>query len=157
MNKVLGYIEKGKEEGAKLILGGGRAQVKSVQGEDLAGYFVEPTIFDDVDPQSTIAQEEIFGPVLAIMSFDDEAEAVRMANNSCFGLAAYAATENLGIAQRLGRHLNAGQLTVIGAANPDVGSVSIAEEPQRQSGFGFEKGLAGLLSYTVSTSVTILT
>jgi acyl-CoA reductase-like NAD-dependent aldehyde dehydrogenase len=156
MNKVLAYIDKGKEEGAKLILGGNRAEVKSVQGDYLAGYFVEPTIFDDVDPQSTIAQEEIFGPVLAIISFSDEAEAIRIANDSCFGLAAYAATENLGIAQRLGRRLNAGQLMVIGSCSPDVGSVAMADEPHRESGFGFEKGLAGLTAYTVSTAVTLL-
>ena len=157
MNKVMAYIDKGKEDGAKLILGGNRAEVISEQGGYLAGYFVEPTIFDYVDPKSTIAQEEIFGPVLSIISFNDEADAIRIANDSCFGLAAFAATENLGIAQRLGRRLNAGQLIVIGSSNPDAGTVAIADEPQQESGFGFEKGLAGLASYTVSTAVTFIT
>ncbi|MDB4077517.1 aldehyde dehydrogenase family protein [Porticoccaceae bacterium] len=157
MNKVLAYIDRGKEEGAKLILGGNRSEVKSVQGDYLAGYFIEPTIFDDVDPHSAIAQDEIFGPVLAIISFKDETEAIRIANDNCFGLAAYAATENLGIAQRLGCCLNVGQLMVIGSCNPDVGSVAIADEPQQESGFGFEKGLVGLASYTVSTAVTLVT
>ena len=157
MNKVMAYIDRGKEEGAKLILGGNRAEVRSVQGDYLAGYFVEPTILDEVDPQSVIAQEEIFGPVLTIMAFKDEVEAIGIANNSRFGLAAYAATENLGIAQRLGRRLNAGQLLIIGSPNPEGGAVSIADEPQRESGFGFEKGIAGLTAYTVSTVVTLLT
>ena len=79
-DRVLGYIEKGKAEGARLLVGGGRpANLPK-------GYFVEPTLFVDVDPDSTIAQEEIFGPVLAVIPFEDDDDAVRIANNSRYGL-----------------------------------------------------------------------
>jgi len=78
--RVLGYIEKGKAEGARAIVGGGPA----TQFEK--GYFVQPTLFVDVDPDSTIAQEEIFGTVLAVIPFDDDDDAVRIANNSRYGL-----------------------------------------------------------------------
>lgn len=157
MNKVLGYIDSGKKEGAKLILGGKRVFVdtENVNGE---GYYVEPTIFDHVDPQQKIAQEEIFGPVLSVLTFQAEEEAIRLANNTCYGLAAYAATENLGRAQRLGRHLNSGYLSIFGASPLSAGGgVDIGSEAHRQSGFGYETGLAGLASYTVSTAVHIST
>ena len=79
-DRVLGYIEKGQEEGAKLVLGGGRpAQFPK-------GYFVEPTLFVDVDNSMTIAQEEIFGPVLAVIPYEDDDDAVRIANDSGYGL-----------------------------------------------------------------------
>jgi aldehyde dehydrogenase (NAD+) len=79
--RVEGYIAKGKEEGARLVCGGGRPE-----GLD-SGYFVEPTVFADVDNKMTIAQEEIFGPVLSIIGYDDEDDAVRIANDSVYGLA----------------------------------------------------------------------
>jgi aldehyde dehydrogenase (NAD+) len=80
MNRVLGYIAKGKEEGAKLVVGGGRpAHLPK-------GWFVEPTLFVDVDNKMTIAQEEIFGPVLCVMPYDDDDDAVRIANESHYGL-----------------------------------------------------------------------
>ena len=78
--RVLGYIEKGKDEGARLVLGGGRPP----QFEK--GFFVEPTLFADVDPDSTIAQDEIFGPVLCVIPYEDDDDAVRIANNSRYGL-----------------------------------------------------------------------
>ena len=163
LNKVLAYIESGKEQGAELILGGNRIDVDtgtSLLGKDdgalsTKGCYVEPTIFDNVDPNSTIAQEEIFGPVLSVITFKDEAEAIQIANNTCFGLQAYAATENLARAQRLGRSLNVGNLMILGSSSPHMGAVSIAGEPQRQSGMGCEMGMAGLLSYSVSTVVDI--
>ena len=78
--RVLGYIEKGKQEGARLVTGGG------VPKHLPKGYSVEPTVFADVDNQMTIAQEEIFGPVLSVIGFDDDDEAVRIANDSIYGL-----------------------------------------------------------------------
>jgi len=93
--------------------------------------------------------------VLSILTFKDEAEAIALANNSCYGLAAYAATENLGRAQRLARRLNSGYFAVIGTAAPSGGSISIGSSPVRQSGFGCESGLEGLASYTVSTATYI--
>jgi aldehyde dehydrogenase (NAD+) len=87
--RVEGYIAKGKEEGARLVCGGGRPQ-----GLD-SGYFVEPTVFADVDNKMTIAQEEIFGPVLSIIPYDTEDDAVRIANDSVYGLAGSVWTTNV--------------------------------------------------------------
>ena len=81
-DRVLGYIESGRSEGARLVRGGGRpAHLPK-------GYFVEPTLFADVDPASTIAQEEIFGPVLCVIPYDGDDEAVRIANGTMYGLSA---------------------------------------------------------------------
>src|SRR4026208_1534110 len=88
--RVLGYIEKGKAEGARAIVGGGPA----TQFEK--GYYVQPTLFVDVDPDSTIAQEEIFGPVLSVIPFDDDDDAVRIANNSRYGLSGAVTRKSLG-------------------------------------------------------------
>lgn len=149
MRKVLSYISCGKEQGADLIIGGKRVN------QDSGGYYVEPTIFDHVDPNSTIAQEEIFGPVLSIHTFKTEEEAIRIANNSRYGLAAYASTQKLGRAQRLGEQLNAGYLGILGTSSPTDGGVPIAMEGHKQSGFGLEGGIGGLEAYTVTTTVNI--
>lgn len=156
LNKVLGFIESGKQEGARLIQGGRRIQV-AIDNAETQGYYLEPTIFDEVNSQHKIARDEIFGPVLSILTFDDEKEAISIANNSCYGLAAYAATQNLGRAQRLAQALNTGYLSIVGSSSLSGGGVDIAPEPQRQSGFGAETGLAGLASYTVSTAVHFYT
>ena len=156
MNKVLAYIDSGKREGAQLVLGGKQNHIDTGTAGD-EGYYVEPTIFDNVNPQQKIAQEEIFGPVLSVFTFKDEEQAITIANKSRYGLAAYAATENLGRAQRLARSLNCGYLAIVGSSTLLGGSVGIGAEPQRQSGFGCETGLGGLASYTVSTTVHLLT
>lgn len=156
INKVLGYIESGKKEGAKLVLGGERVSI-DLQGSSGSGYYVPPTIFDEVDPNSTIAQEEIFGPVLSVITFKDEAKAIEIANNTCYGLAASAATQNLGRTQRLARKINSGYLTILGTSTFKPGGVAISSEPHRQSGFGAEQGMAGLESYTVITAVHLFT
>ena len=154
MNKVLGYIESGKEEGAQLICGGQRVNVET-EGSVNGGYYISPAIFDKVDPNQKIAQEEIFGPVLSVFTFKDEDEAIRVANNSRFGLAAYAATENLGRAYRLAQKLNVGYLSTIGTSAIDDSDDEMAFdiEPHKESGFGPEGGLAGLAAYTVSSAV----
>jgi len=151
MNKVLAYIESGRQEGAKLIHGGKRATL------DVGGYYIEPTIFDAVKPTQTIAREEIFGPVLSVFTFRDEAEAIRIANDTCFGLAAYVCTENLGRAQRLAQGIDAGVIVIIGTATPSAGGVELGGEPHKESGFGVEGGPGGLAAYTVSSSVHFLT
>lgn len=157
MNKVLGYIDSGKQQGAKLVLGGQRVNV-NISDSTGQGYYVEPTIFDRVNAQQKIAQEEIFGPVLSVLTFKDEAEAISLANNSCYGLAAYAATENLGRAQRLSQGLNCGFLAIVGASKPTGGYVlEIAQNPHRQSGFGSEMGMSGLASYTATTATHLFT
>ena len=151
MNKVLKYIDSGTDEGAQLILGGKRLDVVP------CGYYIEPTIFDHVDPKQRIAQEEIFGPVLSVFSFTDEQRAIQLANDSCFGLAAYVATQNTGRARRLGQSLNAGRIKVLSTSTPFFGDIDMSAEPHRQSGMGFAFGLEGLAAYTVSSAVHVLT
>ena len=155
MNKVLGYIDSGLSEGAELILGGQRIVP---EGDDALqhGFYIEPTIFDRVDPNAKIALEEIFGPVLSIISFKDEAEAIAIANNSSFGLAAYAVTTDLGRAQRLGEDIESGMLMVISNMHSHGGWVGIGSDKFKQSGFGFSGGEDGMKAYTQSTAVHIL-
>ena len=147
MNKVLSYIDSGKADGAELIYGGNQVL------QETGGFFVEPTIFDGVKPGDRISQEEIFGPVLSVLSFEDEAEAIEIANGTCFGLSAYVATQNLGRAQRMGQALKAGMIQVIGTATPSGGGVSFSIEGQKQSGFGFAGGVSGLAAYTNASTV----
>ena len=158
LNKVLAYIESAQQEGAQLLCGGKRVHVdiQDSEGGESAGSYIEPTIFDQVKPQQTIAQEEIFGPVLCVFTFKDEAEAVALANNTCFGLAAYVATENLSRAHRLVQTLDAGAVIVIGTSGSPSGGINIGAEGHKESGFGFEGGIDGLASYTVTTSAHML-
>ena len=147
MNKVLGYIESGKEEGATLLCGGNQVN------KDSGGFFVEPTIFDNVTMKNKIAREEIFGPVLSVFSFKDEEEAIAIANDTRFALAAHVSTTNLGRANRVGQQLNAGVVLVSGSANGMGGFVNLGTEPQKESGMGFAGGRAGLEAYSVATSI----
>lgn len=149
MNKILGYISSAREQGADLLYGG-----KQIH-QETGGYYIEPTIFDRVDPNARVAQEEIFGPVLSVMTFNSEEEAIQIANNSCYGLAAYAATENLGRAQRLGQRLNAGSVGIVGTNTIGPGFIELGVEGHKQSGFGMEMGLDGLKAYSVSTAVNL--
>ena len=156
MNKVLAYIDSGQQQGAERILGGQR--VHPPGDESLKeGFYIEPTIFDRVDPKARIAQEEIFGPVLSVISFKDEAEAISIANDSCFGLAGYAATTDLGRAQRLGEQINTGFLVVVGTSTPTGGGIELGADKHRQSGQGMSTGLDGLAAYTISTGVLLIT
>jgi gamma-glutamyl-gamma-aminobutyraldehyde dehydrogenase len=104
-DRIMGYINKGKAEGAKIIVGG-NAQAFG------KGYFIEPTIFDNVTAGMTIAREEIFGPVLSVISVANADEAVRVANDSSYGLAASIFTANGGRAQRMARDIRAGTVTI---------------------------------------------
>lgn len=115
------------------------------------------TIFDEVDPNARIAQEEIFGPVLSVIGFKDEAEAIAIANNSTFGLAAYVATQNLGRVRRLGDELRSAITQVIATDKPSGGNLSISFEAHKQSGVGFEGGVRGLEAYTVASAVICFT
>lgn len=150
LKKVLQYVESGKQQGATLVYGGERAV------SQLEGYYLGPTIFDNVNPSQTIAQEEIFGPVLSVMTFRDDDEALAIANNSPYGLAAYLCTTNISRAQRIGRGVNAGHISVIASANPGDGGVALGGEAYKESGFGCEGGVDGLASYSICRSTHIL-
>jgi aldehyde dehydrogenase (NAD+) len=137
-DRVLGYIEKGKAEGATLAVGGGRpAHLER-------GYFVEPTLFVDVDPDSTIAQEEIFGPVLAVIRYEDDDDAVRIANNSTYGLSGAVTSKSLDRAMGVARRIRTGTVSVNGGLwfGPDSPFGGY-----KQSGSGREHGVAGFEEY----------
>jgi aldehyde dehydrogenase (NAD+) len=145
MQTVLGYIDAGKSEGAKLLAGGNRV---SVNGDK--GFFIEPTVFGDVNNNMKIAQEEIFGPVLATLKFDDLEEVVEMANKNQYGLAAAVWTRDLRKAHQISRQLRAGTVWIntyglMDAALPFGG--------YKSSGFGRELGQAALEHYTEVKSV----
>lgn len=139
--RVMGFLESAAREGAERVSGGQRARPES------AGYFIEPTVFTNVSPVSRIAQQEIFGPVLCVIPFADEAEAVRIANGTIYGLAAYVWTQNLSRGMRMARQIRS---SVLVNANVPLGEgpgFASSLEPARQSGVGIEGGLRGLESY----------
>jgi aldehyde dehydrogenase (NAD+) len=139
--RILGVIDGARERGdGRLIAGGSRAG-----GELSDGYFVQPTVFADVAPTSPLAQEEVFGPVLSIIPFDSEQEAVDIANNSRFGLAGYVWTPDLGRAHRVADALEAGYVSVNSmAALPPQAPFS----GWKESGHGIEGGgTSGLLEF----------
>jgi aldehyde dehydrogenase (NAD+) len=147
MKNVLDYIEKGKSEGAKLIAGGGRASVGNGRG-----CFVQPTVFDAVRNDMTIAREEIFGPVLATIEFADIEEAVREANSNPYGLAAAVWTRDISKAHRIARKLEAGTVWINTYNNYDAASPFGG---YKMSGYGRELGKAALESYTQIKSVWV--
>jgi aldehyde dehydrogenase (NAD+) len=136
--RVLGYIEKGKREGARLLTGGG------VPKHLKKGFYVEPTLFADVDPDSTIAQEEIFGPVLCMIPFDDDDDAVRIANHSIYGLSGAVTSASEERALAVARRIRTGTLSVNGGMWFDVDTPFGG---YRQSGVGRENGLMGFEEY----------
>ncbi len=143
-DKIQGYIQSGITEGATLVTGG------LDRPEGLAtGYYVKPTIFADVKPDMTISQEEIFGPVLAIIGYEDEADAIRIANDTPFGLAAYVSSGDHVRAQRVARKLNAGMVHI----NMAVADSKAPFGGTKQSGNGREWGAAGIEEYLEVKSV----
>lgn len=148
MERVLNYIEVGKREGAKLLTGGNRAS--HVCGGK--GYFVEPTIFCDVDNEMTIAQQEIFGPVLAVIPFDSPEEALLKANTSNYGLAAGVWTQDVKKALRMAHGLKAGTIWV-NAYN--LYDAALPFGGYKESGFGRDLGQAALEQYTETKSIWI--
>jgi acyl-CoA reductase-like NAD-dependent aldehyde dehydrogenase len=136
--RVRGYIQKGIEEGAKVVTGGASAP----SGLD-KGFFVQPTVFSNVTTDMTIAQEEIFGPVLAIMPYDDEADAVRIANDTIYGLAGGVWSGDPERAKRVARQLRTGQVEVNGGSFNPLAPFG----GYKQSGHGRELGKFGLEEY----------
>ncbi|KAI1612569.1 betaine-aldehyde dehydrogenase [Exophiala viscosa] len=140
------HIEKAEKDGAKLLVGGRAAS------EKMGGLFVAPTVFGDVDPASDLAQNEVFGPVLALIPFDTDDEAVKIANGTKFGLAAGVWTSNIRRAHIMANRLNAGQVWVntyrSSAAMAPFGGFG-------QSGYGKERGTEALLEYTRLKNVMI--
>ena len=104
LDAILGYVTRGREEGARLLAGGER----DTEGEKAKGNFLRPTVFADVRPEMVVAQEEIFGPVLACLRFADEDEALRVANGTRYGLAASIWTRDVARAQKLARRVKSG-------------------------------------------------
>ena len=136
LERVRGYIEKGVAEGAELVAGG----AEPPQGVPAGGYFVKPTVFGKVKPGSTIEQEEIFGPVLSIITYKDEEDAVRIANDTLYGLAGAVWGKDEERARKVARRIRAGQVDVNGGAfnmNAPFGGF-------KQSGHGREAGTYGL-------------
>ncbi|SHF03853.1 betaine-aldehyde dehydrogenase [Seinonella peptonophila] len=148
MNKVLHYIELGKKEGAKLVCGGNRIIGNGME----KGYFVEPTIFTQTTPTMTIVREEIFGPVLAVQTFRDEEEAIRLANDSIYGLAGAVFTQDGAKAMRVIRKLRAG-ITWINCYHPTYNEAPWGG--YKQSGIGRELGTFGYEEYTEVKQINV--
>jgi aldehyde dehydrogenase (NAD+) len=148
LDRILSYIESGKQDGARLLCGGKR----DIEGDKVKGYYVKPTIFADASPQMKIAQEEIFGPVLVALKFKDEQEAAAIANGTIYGLVSAVWTRDIRLAHRMARSIKAGSVWIndyncFDSASPFGG--------YKQSGFGREMGLHALESYTQVKSVWV--
>ncbi|HMG23935.1 MAG TPA: aldehyde dehydrogenase family protein [Kofleriaceae bacterium] len=136
LDRVRGYIRKALEDGAELVAGG----AEPPEGVAAGGYFVRPTVFGKVDPKSTLGQEEVFGPVLSIITYKDEDDAVRIANDTIYGLAGGVWSKDDARAQKVARRMRAGQIDINGAPfniNAPFGGF-------KQSGHGREAGVYGL-------------
>jgi aldehyde dehydrogenase (NAD+) len=143
----LRYIETAKKEGATLVAGGGRADIGTGKG-----YFLQPTVFDGVTPEMTIAREEIFGPVLAAIEFADLYEAIARANDSSYGLAAAVWTKDIKKAHHVARRLQAGTVWI---NTYNVYDTAAPFGGYKQSGFGREMSIHALEHYTQVKSVWV--
>ena len=148
MESVLGYIAKGKEEGARLLCGGERL----TEGDLAKGAFVAPTVFTDCTDDMTIVKEEIFGPVMSILTYDSEEEVIRRANDTEFGLAAGVVTKDLNRAHRVIHQLEAGICWINAWGESDA---KMPVGGYKQSGIGRENGISSLAQYTQVKSVQV--
>jgi gamma-glutamyl-gamma-aminobutyraldehyde dehydrogenase len=138
MERVLNYIDIGVKEGARIALGGKRAMAET------GGYYIEPTILDDVRNDMRVAQEEIFGPVVVVIPFTDEAEAIRLANDTIYGLGAAVWTSDMNVAHRLTRAIRAGTVWV---NTFDRSSLTTPFGGFKQSGFGRDRSPRAIDKY----------
>jgi gamma-glutamyl-gamma-aminobutyraldehyde dehydrogenase len=140
--RVRGYVERAHRQGAKLTT--------RVRPDPDQGCYVAPAVFTGVDPGSELARDEIFGPVLAVMSFDDDREAIALANASAFGLAATVWTSDFSRGLVAAQKIASGKVSVRSSTSGDCegAGFSMGSEPWGHSGFGIEGGLAGLHAYT---------
>jgi aldehyde dehydrogenase (NAD+) len=140
-------IERAKQDGARLITGGSR-----LGGEFSDGYYLQPTVFADVDPTSELAQTEVFGPVLSIIPFDDDDQAIEIANGTPYGLSGYVFTRDLRRAHRVAEELETGEVLINGAINlgctRPFGGIGI-------SGMGKEGGRQGLEEFLQIKTVSM--
>jgi betaine-aldehyde dehydrogenase len=146
--RVLGYITKGQDEGATLACGGTAPKLQGFED----GLFIEPTVFTDVTDSMTIAREEIFGPVMSILDFDDEDEVIARANDTAFGLAAGVFTSDLKRGHRVAGALQAGTIWL---NNYNLSPIEMPFGGYKQSGFGRENGWAAISHYSQVKSVYV--
>jgi acyl-CoA reductase-like NAD-dependent aldehyde dehydrogenase len=139
--RVMEYIESASAEGVPIVAGGRRARIEE------GGYFIEPTVFRDVSPTSRIAQEEIFGPVLSVIPFKDEPEAIRIANGTMYGLVAYVWSANLSTGMRMMKGIRSSIRINAAAPSGEGSGYAASYEPAGQSGVGVESGMKGIESY----------
>jgi acyl-CoA reductase-like NAD-dependent aldehyde dehydrogenase len=155
MNKVRDHIRRGLIDGAQMVIGDiGRHR-------NTKGYFVSPTILDNVSSEMSVVREEIFGPVLCVQSFREESEAIALANATDYGLTATAWTRDFGRARRLAKRINAGFVVVRTSGDEGTGGnvanvFALCAEPRKASGFGAEWGLKGLEAYSTLKAVQML-
>lgn len=147
LTRVLGAVEKARSDGARVVRGGGRALPEK------GGWFVEPTILAGVTPEMAIAREELFGPVVAVLPFDTEEEAIRLANDSDYGLAATVFSDDVNAAIRVARRVQAGTVAVNGYGEGDV---TTPFGGYKTSGFGgYDKGLEAFDQYTTLKTIWV--
>jgi aldehyde dehydrogenase (NAD+) len=149
MQRVLGYISAGSRDGATAVTGGARAQ----DGELAAGFFIEPTLLDRVERGSVLEQEEIFGPVLTVTTFESIDEAIAIANGTPYGLVTGVWTKDLSKAMTVATAVKSGQVRVNGYSVE--GSIGLPFGGYKRSGFGREQGVEALASYTQIKNVMI--
>jgi aldehyde dehydrogenase (NAD+) len=143
--RVEHYVQAGLDSGATLVIGGKRPS------ELGRGFFYEPTLFDNVDNRSVLAQEEVFGPIGAVIGFDTDEEAIALANDSAFGLNGAVFSADAGHAYEIACALNTGGVSINGGAGTMLSDAPFGGIGR--SGFGRENGMDGLLEFTNSKSI----